>query len=151
MPLRRQTALPDFRFMVEFGGLVRAVFKECSGLKAEIAVFEYEEGGENNFVHKLPGRRKWSNITLKRGMTDSMDFWVWYLEIVAGKTRDMARNLSIILYDESHRQGMRWDLIAAIPVKWEGPTMKADGATVTVETLEIAHHGITMSFQTGGV
>ena len=147
MPTRRAKPLPDFRFMVEFGQAVQAVFAEVSGLKAEIEVFEYQEGGENNFVHKLPGRRKWSNIVFKRGMTDSLEFWDWYQSVVAGE--DLRRNISIILYDETHLSGMRWEVEEAFPVKWEGPAMKADGKAVTIETMELAHHGFVMAPESG--
>jgi phage tail-like protein len=149
MPVRRNLPLPDFRFLVEFGGTVQAVFHECSGLKTEIEVFEYQEGGENRYTHKLPGRRKFTNIVLKRGMTDSLDFWNWLNEVVAGNTKQR-RNVSIILLDETHQSGMRWEVKRAFPVKWEGPAMKADGKAITVETLELAHYGFTMEPRSGG-
>lgn len=149
MSPNRTLPLPDFRFMVEFGQTVQAVFAEVSGLRVEIDVLDYQEGGENNFIHKLPGWRKWSNIVLKRGMTDSLDFWNWYQDVVAGN-KNLRRNLSIILYDETHLSGMRWEVIEAFPIKWEGPAMKADGKAVTIETLELAHHGFTTSPQSGG-
>ena len=146
MPTKRNLPLPDFRFLVEFGGTVQAVFHECTGLKTEIEMFEYQEGGENTFVHKLPGRRKWSNIIFKRGMTDSLDFWNWFNQVVAGNT-SQRRDLSIILMDETHQSGMRWEVRKAFPIRWEGPSMKADGKAITVETLELAHHGFTMAPQ----
>ena len=149
MPTRRILPLPDFRFLVEYGGTVQAVFHECTGLKVEIEMFEYQEGGENNYIHKLPGRRKWSNIVFKRGMTDSLDFWDWFNEVAAGNTR-LRRDLSIILMDETHKSGMRWEVSKAFPIRWEGPSMKADGKAITVETLELAHHGFTMAPQSGG-
>jgi hypothetical protein len=46
--------LPAFLFMVEYANQVRAVFSECTGLTAEIDVFEYQEGGENTHVHRSP-------------------------------------------------------------------------------------------------
>lgn len=136
---------PVFRFLIECGGNVSAAFAECSGLKAEVDVFKYEEGGQNEFVHQLPGRRKWSNIVLKRGVTDSLDLWDWYKEKIA---KDRRRNISIILYDETHQSGTRWELQGAYPVRWEGPAMKADGNTVAIETLELAHNGFEMKQQT---
>jgi len=140
--------LPVFRFMVECGSQVQAVFSECTGLTAEIDVFEYQEGGENTHVHKLPGHRKWSNITLKHGMTDSLDLWDWYQRVVGGGT-NIRQNVSIILYDESQVQGLRWEVQDAYPVKWDGPGLKVDGNTVAIETLVLAHNGFTMKKQSG--
>ena len=135
--------LPVFRFMVEFGHVIQGVFSECSGLSVELEVEEYKEGGQNNFVHKLPGRRKYGNITLKRGLTDSMALWLWFQSVISGNPL-AKQNVSIILYDEAHRQGMRWELLDAFPVKWEGPALMVDGNTVAIESLQLAHHGMVM-------
>ncbi len=139
-PSGRQDPLTAFRFMVECNNIIVGMFTECSGLKAEIEVFEYQEGGLNDYVHKLPGRRKWTNITLQRGITSSLDMWDWYQDVVAGNTSHK-QNMSIILYAPDGTRTMQWDLEGAYPVNWEGPAMKADGSTVVVEKLEIAHIG----------
>ena len=144
MPQRRDhDPIPGFRFLIEYGQEARAYFGECTGLKTEIEVFEYQEGGENDFVHKLPGRRKWSNIVLKRGLMLSEDLWKWYLKVVAGQT-GMRRNISIILIDETVQSGIRWEVTDAFPLRWEGPALKAASSTIPIETLEIAHEGITI-------
>jgi len=39
---------------------------------------------------------------------------------------------------------MRWTLNDAFPVKWVGPTFKSGEAAVAIESLEFAHHGITL-------
>jgi phage tail-like protein len=132
--------LTAFRFMVECESIAIGYFTECSGLKAEVEVFEYQEGGLNDYVHKLPGRRKWTNITLQRGVTSSADMWDWYQDVVAGNT-DHRLNLSIILYAPDGERVMQWDVYDAYPVNWEGPSMKSDGSTVVVEKLELAHNG----------
>jgi phage tail-like protein len=148
---------PAFRFLVECADIVSAVFSECSGLKAEVEVFKYEEGGENEFVHQLPGRRKWSNITLKRGMTDSLDLWTWYQETIAGskptgnsKTKGHRRDLTIILHNEAHEKAVRWELEDAYPVRWEGPALKVDGNAVAIEALEITYRRFKMKLGPGG-
>ena len=70
---------------MEIGGIAQAVFTEVSGLQLEMEVMEYQEGGNNDFVHRLPGRTKSSNLTLKRGMTNSNEFFQWYAELAQGK------------------------------------------------------------------
>lgn len=128
------------RFYVEIGGLAQAVFTEMSGLQVETAVTEYEEGGNNGFVHRLPGRTKVSNLTLKRGVTNSNEFFNWYMEILQGKID--TKNISVVMYDTRGTQLARWNFAKAYPVKWVGPQFAADGKSAAVETLELAHDGL---------
>jgi phage tail-like protein len=130
-------------FYVEIQGIEQASFAECSGLSVETEVFEYQEGGLNEYVHKLPGRSKVSNVTLKRGITESTELWDWYRDVVQGKVE--RKNVSIVLYDLEGEEVMRWAFIDAYPVKWSGPGFKADANAITIETLELAHRGMDLS------
>ena len=128
-------------FGIEIGGIMAGYFTECSGLNAETEVTEYQEGGVNDFVHKLAVRTKYSNVTLKRGLVPNDDLWKWYLEVIQGKI--IARKVSILIFDyqrngELQEKG-RWSLNGAYPVKWTGPTFNASQDAVAVESLELAH------------
>jgi phage tail-like protein len=129
------------RFYVIVESLTKAVFTELSGLQMETEVFEYQEGGNNSYVHRLPGRTKVGNITLKRGMTSGNELFTWYLENQQGK-RITRRSVSVVMYDTIGNELMRWNFINAFPVKWVGPQFTAGGNQAAVETLEIAHDGI---------
>ena len=131
----------SFNFLVEIEGVVVGGFSEVSGLQAETETEEYREGGVNDFVYKLPKITKYPNLTLKRGVTDLDEFWKWHQDVVAGDIK--RKNGSIILTDSSKTKGKRWNFTKAYPVKWVGPDMKADSNTVAVESLEIAHRGLT--------
>lgn len=133
--------LQSGRFLVEMGSEVVANFQECSGLTMEIEVQEYMEGGNNEFIHKLPGRMKFSNITLKRGITDNPQFATWRPKIEGGKITVERKNLSIILFDHSGETIKTWEVAEAYPVKWTGPDMKASSMDVAIESLELAHQG----------
>ncbi len=138
-----------FKFHVEVGGITQAAFTDCSGLEMSTEVFEYQEGGLNEYVHKIPGRTKVSNVTLKRGFATSNELFKWYKEmekaLLEGK-RFGFQQVTIILYSSADRNELvRWTLDKAFPVKWVGPAFKTDEAAVAVETLEFAHHGISMS------
>ncbi len=130
-------------FYVEIQGIEQASFSECSGLSIETEVFEYQEGGLNEYVHKLPGRSKVSNVTLKRGITESTELWDWYRDVVQGKIK--RKNVSIVQYDLEGNEVMRWAFIGAYPVKWSGPAFKAGDNAITIETLELAHRGMDLS------
>ncbi len=128
------------RFWVQLGQVEVAGFQECSGLEIETEVFEYREGGLNTYVHKLPVRAKYKNITLKRGLDENQDLYSWYVKAM---NNDMGRqNISIIVYDSLGKQVEKWDLQRAWPCKWTGPELKAEHGAVAVETVEIAHEGL---------
>ncbi|SRR6266498_1059661 len=135
-----EEAHPNCRFYVQLDDIPQAVFTEVTGLQVETAVMEYEEGGNNGFVHRLPGRTKVSNLTLKRGMTSSNDFLKWYLDFAKGLREP--QNLSLVMYDAAGNELMRWDFLGAYPVKWIGPQFNAEGKATAIETLELAHAGL---------
>ncbi len=130
-------------FYVDVQGLVVAAFHDCSGLNGEIEVETYQEGGLNSFEHKLPGRTKFGNVTLKMGMTTSMELWDWFESISRGDFQP--KNISIVACYHDGREAARWNLVSAYPVRWEGPSLSATDASIAVHTLELAHHGITAS------
>ncbi len=133
-----------FRFYVQIEGIISAEFLECSGLSMEREVKEYAEGGVNSFVHKLPGRVKYSNITLRRGITYSRTLWEWYCKgLHDGRVKRV--NLSIILGNPEGKISKQWNVIDAYPVKWSGASLNTETMQVASETLEIAHHGLELS------
>ena len=129
-----------FRFRIEIDGITIAHFSEVSGIQAETDTEPYEEGGVNDFVHQLPKGTKYPHITLKRGITDVDELWSWHQEVVGGKFQ--RKNGSIILLSEDGEDKWRWNFTKAFPVKWTGPDLKADSATVAFEAIELAHNGI---------
>jgi phage tail-like protein len=137
-----------FKFHVEIGNIIEAAFTECTGLEMSTDVEEYQEGGENQFVHKFPGRTRVSNIILKRGFCTSNELYTWYKSMEECLRRGKKfnyRQVTITLHS-SAELGIkaRWILNKAFPVKWNGPTFKSDEAAMAIETLELAHHGISI-------
>ena len=130
-----------FRFTVEIDGIVRAAFKECTGFGSDVEVKEYREGGDNTTVRKLPGMTKHSNIVLKWGLADDRDLYDWHRDAVNGKVQ--RRNGSIVLLDRQGQERMRWNFVNAWPSKWDGPDFNAEGNDIAIETLELAHEGVT--------
>jgi phage tail-like protein len=136
-----------FRFYVEIEGIFCAEFLECSGLNAERETKQYQEGGVNDHVHILPGRLKYTNIVLKRGITYSRDLWDWFCQgMHDGKV--LRKNISIVLGTGDLTKAKHWDVRAAFPVKWTGASLNTKTMDVAAETLELAHHGIGLSEKT---
>ncbi len=132
------------RFYVQMGDggdQIQALFTEVSGLQVEMQVMEYQEGGTNTFIHRLPGPLKVSNVTLKHGLTKSNDFVKWCLSTPPSLKR---RNVTVTLYDSAGSWVARWHFREAYPVKWVGPTFTSDSTAIAIESIEIAHKGLTV-------
>ena len=146
---QRVDPFATFKFHIEIEGIEEAAFTECSGLEMSTEIFEYHEGGLNEFSHKLPGRTKLSNITLKRGLSKSNKLYDWYFKMEEKLLQGSSitrKQVTITLYSTVNKQEKKsWTLQNAFPVKWGGPGFKSGEATVCIETLEFAHHGITLS------
>lgn len=140
--LRGDSDLVGCRFAVNMDGQLVAVFKECSGLNGEIEVETYQEGGVNDYEHKLPGRTKFGNVTLGSGISNAFELWDWFYQTSKGAVE--RRNLSIIMYLQDRGEAMRWNLKEVCPVRWEGPSLNADDNSVAISSLELAHHGIEL-------
>jgi len=135
-----------FIFGLEIDGTEVAQFKECSGLKSSTAIVEIEEGGQNHRVHKMPGQSRWENISLKYGTTSDTSLLAWRNEILNDEfSKEKRRNGAVVMYNLQMQEVRRFDFINAWPVSWEGPALNADGADLAIETIVIAHHGITVS------
>jgi phage tail-like protein len=130
----------NFNFLVEIDGITRAAFQQASGFDSTIDVIEHREGGENTTPRKLPGMTKYSNISLKWGLTDDRDLYDWHRQAVLGNIQ--RKNGSIILLDRQGNEKIRWNFVNAWPSKWDGPDFNAEGNDVAIETLELAHEGV---------
>jgi len=130
-------------FGVEFQNQVVGAFRECSGLGSENEVVEYKASGQKGeyVVKKVPGRMKWNNITLKRGITDAMDMWDWRKLVEEGKIDDARKNGAIVMFNQAGDAIARWEFVNAWPSKLTGPTANAGNNEVAIEELEITHEG----------
>jgi phage tail-like protein len=140
----RQDPLVGFHYAIDVSGVIRGYFTECSGIGSEHEVIEHkvidEKGREH--VMKIPGRLKWENVTLKRGITNNMDIWTWRDQVVQGKVDDARRNGSIIMFDQTLTEVARWNFENAWPVKVSGPAVKADSNEFGIEELVLTHEGL---------
>ena len=137
---KRNDPYRSFRFHVEIDGLTVAGFREASGLDTTTDVIEYREGSDQGVVHKLPGLTKFSNITLKRGVTDDDQLMKWRQQVIDGSI--VRKSGSIVVIDQDGSEKVRWNFMEGWPTKWTGPSFNATGNEVAIETLEIAHEGL---------
>jgi len=143
MPVgQRKDPYRNFRFRVEIDGITQAGFSECTIGDITTDAIEYREGTDSTTVRKLSGLTKYSNITLKWGITDTMDLYNWRKQVIDTGADGARKNISIILVDEAGSDKARWNIIQAWPTKYDPPDFTAKGNDVAIETLEIIHEGI---------
>ncbi|MBL7208503.1 MAG: phage tail protein [Dehalococcoidia bacterium] len=139
----RKDPLASFSFYVDIQGAVVGTFKECSGLGSETELIEAKETDKGRLVYmKMPGALKWENISLKRGITDSMDVWEWRKKVEEGDMSGARKNGSIIMYDQTNNEIARWNFSDGWPRKVSGPSFNAENNEIGIEELEIVHEGI---------
>ncbi len=142
--------LPKFHFQVEWGG-TKIGFTEVSGLDVETEVIEYRHGASKEYSKtKQPGMTKYSNITLKRGTFQSdNEYYDWWKENVFFQEGNSTgskyrRDITISMLNEEHEPIVVWKIKNAWPLKVQSTDLKADGNEIAVETIELAHEGLTI-------
>lgn len=142
--MAQEYPLPKFHFQVDWGG-AKINFMEVTGLTEEVEVMEYRHSGSPNFSKiKMPGLRKFGNVTLKRGKFEQdFDFDTWLSEI-ANERVNNRRDVGIRLLNEKHEPVAAWSLTRCFPVKLTAPDLKSDANEIAVESIEIAHEGLKL-------
>ena len=131
-----------FRFKVQIDGITKAGFREVAGLDVANDAVDYRDGDEATRLRKLAGLQKFSNVTLKRGVTDDQDLWKWRSMVMDGKIKDARKNGQIILLDDEGKEAAEWTFTDGWPTKLTFPTFNATANEVAIDTLEITHEGL---------
>jgi phage tail-like protein len=151
MPVIREDPYGGYNFLVTINGVsddgnsVKGAFTEASGLEVEVPAIEYRNGNEDITVRKIPGLKKFTNISLKRGTTGDIDFWNWILRAMNGEV--LRAEGSVALLDENRDEVLRWNFKRAWPCKYAGPGLNATNNEISMETLEICHEGLEIDGQ----
>ena len=133
----------SYRFRVDLSGTASAsAFSEVTVPETTVDNVEYREGTDPTHVRQLSGLTKYGNITLKRGVTDSMDLTTWFKTITDKGAEGNRQNLTITLIDEAGADKTAWNVTNAWPTKLETGGFNATGNEVLIETLELVHEGI---------
>lgn len=135
--------LPKFYFSVKWDETEMA-FQEVSGLDIETEVLEYRAGNNKQFSKlKMPGMVKSGNITMKKGVfVKDNAIWDWFAEIKMNVIKRKA--ITIALLDEEGAETMIWKVQNAFPSKITSTDLKGEGNEVAIDTIEIAHEGLTI-------
>ncbi|MEG4805152.1 phage tail protein [Microcoleus sp. ARI1-B5] len=137
------------RFYVEMESNITASFSECSGLGVKIKKETYFEGGVNDQQRIILGQAEFSDVTLKRGITDDFVFWDWVTNTLSGSKKER-RNVNILLFNQAGETMQCWTLVAAVPIGWKAPSLQANSNTVAIEELTLAYEGLKIVKAEGG-
>lgn len=138
--------VPKFHFKVTLGDKGEAGFQEASGLDFEVELIEYRSGNSKDFSKvKMPGLKKFSDVTLKKGMFAKDDLlFKWISEDT--KMNTIARqNVTIQLLDETGGVLFTWSLKNAFPLKVTSTDLNAQNSEAAVEEVVLSHEGLTMA------
>jgi phage tail-like protein len=136
MVFRGNDNLATFRFVVELNNRRIGAFTECKLPNIDWQIEKVKEGGQNEFTHQLPGQRKPTKITLKRGLGVTRDLTAWYVNTM--NERIERKRVTVILMNTRRQPAITWSIEDAYPIKWTGLSLKTKSKTVAVETLVLA-------------
>ena len=157
--------MPTYLFAVEITGVVVALFTECSGVKIDREVMSVNQGGVNDHQYHLPGRVKYGEIKLKRGLTLSRQLWDWFnvgrfdfgvkrcnMTIIQGapgyNLLTMMGAGGLQASGGGYGRAKVWNLVNAFPKSWEIDALDANKQeTVVIEEMEICHEGIELDYE----
>lgn len=135
------------RFYVGIESSISASFTDCQGLGVKVKYETYYEGGVNDQQRILLGQPEFSEVVLKRGLTDDMVFWQWASQVMKNdsKKRIERRNVNIMVFNQAGETMQCWTLIGAVPVGWKAPSLAASSSNVAIEELTLIYEGIKVA------
>jgi phage tail-like protein len=131
-------------FALEVQGVVSAFFREASGFNntSQVVTHQAVDAQGRSIVQKIPGDLTWSDLVLRRGITDDKGLWDWRQKVIDGKVNEARANGSIIMYNQEHTEIARFNFKNGWPSAWKGPDVNAMEQSVAIEEISIAHEGL---------
>ncbi|MEM8603060.1 MAG: phage tail protein [Cyanobacteria bacterium P01_H01_bin.121] len=143
------------RFYVEIDSQLTASFTECDGLGVQIKKEVIAEGGVNEQQRIILGPSEFSDVTLRRGVTDDPSFWNWISALLTQRSSGTGfqkhrRNVNILVFNQAGETMQCWTLIGAVPIGWKAPSLQAEASSVAIEELTLAYESMSTNFKSGG-
>jgi phage tail-like protein len=140
---RKTDPLVGFQFELDTGAAVTGYFAEVGGIGSESDVVDQKVTAKGKpYIQKMPGRLKWGDVTLKRGITADMEIWTWRKMVEDGDMIGARKNCTVTMYDAAGGMSAQWTFDNAWPSKVTGPAIKADSNEFGVEEVVIVHEGM---------
>ena len=137
-------AVGALRWYIEVDGITEGMFKEVTGLDAEFEVIEHRVSGKhgNLIIHKIPGALKWSNIVMRKGVTDDKKLWDWWKKIEDGQVETNRKNGTLTCYAPDGKEVAKYTFKQGWICKFKGPAVDSAKNEIAIEEIEIAHGGL---------
>jgi phage tail-like protein len=130
-----------YNFKLLINNVTSASFCEVTGFGVQIARTDYREAGNNAVVRPIPCQVRYPPVTLRYGVTDSMELWDWLMTAVEGRVS--RRPVHILMLDPAgSAEVLRWSLDNAWPEQWYGAPLNSMNGEIAIETLVLAHEGL---------
>jgi len=129
-----------YNFKLNIQGVNQGHFTECMGLAARVQSIAYREAGNNQVIRRLPGQVDYGEVTLRYGLTTSIEMWQWFMSAVKGKVE--RRDISIIMLGESGEEVLRWNLTRTWVSEWRGAPLDALGREAAIESMVLVFEGL---------
>jgi phage tail-like protein len=132
-------------FGFELDGVEIANFTGCSGLSVEFDVTEFQSvsAAGKTILRKIPGRPKYTEVVLKRGLTADQKLNDWFKEITDHATTPTYKTASIVLHDENYKEVARFNLDKCWPSKLSSADLSSGSDDVVIEELTLQHQLLT--------
>ena len=140
--MARNDPLRNFRFRLEIDQITQGYFSEVAIGETTTEAIDYRVGSDPTHVRKLPGLTKYANITLKWGVTDSMELYDWHKKILAGDIGNQRRAVKIVVVGEDGTDKASFLVSEAWPTKYDPSDLNGKGNEVFIELLELVNEGI---------
>ena len=114
-------------------------WSKCEGLNVEVEIHEYREGGQNGFVHRIPGRRKYQNIKLTRPLDKASEKVAGWIALLKGPAAGHTAQIAVL--DAEGKVVASWDFADVYLARWQGPSLDIGGREIANEVLELGHNG----------
>ncbi len=131
-------------FALDVDGVVSAFFATASGFSnsTEVVTHQAVDASGKSVLQKIPGDLTWDDLTLGRGITDSLALWEWRQKVIDGDVEGARANGSVIMYNQAGEEVARFNFVNAWPSAWKGPDVGAEDQSVAIEEITIAHEGL---------
>lgn len=117
-------------------------FQEVHGLTQTISTLDIPEGGQNQYVQKLPQVPTYSDLVLTRGIVTNSDFILWLRRAFEQFTFTPA-TIQISLLGPDAQPIVIWQVFQAYPVKWSVNNFGGRSNELALETLELKYQYFT--------
>ena len=125
-----------YNFKLVIQGVTEGHFTDCTDMSIKIDALRYREGGQGQIVHRIPGQLEYGDISLRYGLTSSLELWNWLMTGVKGKVE--RKNVSIVMLDgDGVTEVLRWNLVNAWVSEWRGAPLGALTRQLAIESITI--------------